>query len=135
MTPLSKAKRATLFNPYKKEVGDIADRIQKTLDPDVYYYSVEDKQVEVMSPMSFDYQQVTYKDGSFETKEASTNNAYPVARYMEEEDIQFCADMNVFLKQVRKTKPTTSVLLVSVGGILASAILVKPRKTSNKGFA
>ena len=135
MTPLSKAKRVSLFNPYKKEVGKVADKIQKTLDPDVYVYSVEDKQVEVMSPMSFDYQQVTYKDGSFETTNASTKYAYPVARHMEEDDLEFCSLMDTFLKQIRKTKPTTSVLLVSVGGILASTILVKPRKTSNKGFA
>lgn len=135
MAPVSKTKRNELLKPYKKEVGVIADQIQNKNTPDVYVYSVEDKKVEVMNPLNVEIQHATYENGKLNKKQSGNNYAYPVARFMEEEDIQLCADINVFLKQVRKTKPTTSVLLVSVGGILATTVLVKPKKTSNKGFA
>lgn len=137
-TPVSKTKRATLFAPYKEEVGSVSTSIQYGSNPpSVYVYHTEDKKLEVMNPMAVEVQHWGSNTGF---TGSSTEYEYPVARFLQEEDIQVCSTISTFLKNARKNKPHHSVLLVSVGGILVSTILVQQKKKVSKkkvsrGFA
>ena len=135
MTPLSKAKRTALYTPYQKDINAASNRIQKTFNPDVYVYSTTEKTILAIKPLSIEYNTIGNKNGSWETTKVGTNASYPVAQYMLEDDLDFCAAMDTFIKQARKKNPLDSILLVEVSGIMATAVIVKHNNKPTKGFA
>ena len=137
-TPVSKEERAELFKPYSKEVGIVANDIQlSTSNPSVYVYNAEEEILETMKPIKVMVQEASTK-GIIRTY--GIEYEYPVARLFQNEHIELCSSTSTFIKQARKNRPSASILLVQVEGIVVSTIFIQPKKQNqkkvlSKGFA